>query len=162
MQLEIFLSLLILTRLYYIIDRPHSGNAWTINIVLEFLGLLVESRVRYCLSWGRCSPILAVLPTVVWPQGSKNGVKTLWWTKPELSLAGVLADPEFGSSVNPIPIRGGQIMPTTLHTDSVPRFENLTTALQKDGKNSKVTSKELNQYFLNSNLILQGVYKSSN
>ena len=27
---------------------------------------------------------------------------------------GTLAPPEFGSSVNPIPIRGGQIMPTTL------------------------------------------------
>ena len=45
---------------------------------------------------------------------------------------GVLALPEFGSSVNPTPTRGGQIMPTPF-TASTPGFQNLTTALLSEG-----------------------------
>ena len=39
---------------------------------------------------------------------------------------GALAPPEFGSSVNPIPIRGGRLCPPHYCT---PGFENLTTEL---------------------------------
>ena len=39
---------------------------------------------------------------------------------------GALAPPEFGSSVNPIPTRGGRLCPPHYCT---PGFENLTTEL---------------------------------
>ena len=46
-----------------------------------------------------------------------------------MPLVGGLAHPEFGSSVNPIPTRGGRLCLPDHITDCPPEFENLTASL---------------------------------
>ena len=45
-----------------------------------------------------------------------------------------LAHLEFGSSIKPISLPGGQIMPTTLHTASPSGFDNSEASLQTNDR----------------------------